>query len=659
MSFLYPKILWALTALLIPIAVHLFNFRKHKLVYFSNTAMLKTIQQENAKTKKLKYLVALLLRCLFFAALVLAFAFPYRPEEASKIDTEEGLVGVYIDNSMSMKAQSKKTTLLEDARESARHLVEQCAPSARFLLMTNSFEAQNEYPMNRDEMLDQLDRMNLDGPPVSLNAVMDRFGMLRKRHGFDRATLFVYSDFQGTMFDLSGVKADSLLQVVAVPVQTEVNANISIDSVWLGSPIMQMGLDNEVHVLVSNRGEKAVKGLPVNLTMEGKAVASTTVDVEGNDKAELTMQFLLHETGSIRCTVSLADYPITFDDVCRFVVEVRPSLNVVELGAGSDRSDVSLVFSDDPQYNYVRMDPSKVDLQTLSKAQLVVVSGTSALNETMQRTLLDDAAEGASVVFFHDEGKTIDTNTMAVGDLALRHDFFNDVILDFPQHADLPTVKQHVRLKPDATAVTLMYLDNGDPLLTMRPMGKGYVFDIATALDAQWSDMADHSIFVPLMLKMAFLGGGVSQIAYTLGRDKVLVFGDLEVGGNEMKIAKDGGGFEMMPAHEVRNNRVCVYFQDDLPEAGFYDLLVNDSVRRVMAWNDSRLESDMHFVGKDDLARLFKEQGQEVSAVLSAEDFANHDLVQAMARKSSLWRWFVLLALLALAGEVAVLRFWK
>jgi len=64
MRFLYPNMLWGLLALLIPILIHLFNFRRHKLVYFSNTAVLRSIQQENAKTRKLKYLVTLLLRCL-------------------------------------------------------------------------------------------------------------------------------------------------------------------------------------------------------------------------------------------------------------------------------------------------------------------------------------------------------------------------------------------------------------------------------------------------------------------------------------------------------------------------------------------------------------------------------------------------------------------
>ena len=200
MSFLYPSVLWALTALLIPIAVHLFNLRRHKLEYFSNTELLKTIHQENKRTRRLKHLVALLLRCVFIAALVLAFAFPYRPVAETGAEVEEDVVGVYIDNSMSMKSLSERTTLLDDARESARSLVRQYPPSTRFLLLTNSFEVQNEYPMNQEEMLDQLDRMCPDGPPVKLNEVLDRFAMLRQYHGLDQASLFVYSDFQKTCF---------------------------------------------------------------------------------------------------------------------------------------------------------------------------------------------------------------------------------------------------------------------------------------------------------------------------------------------------------------------------------------------------------------------------------------------------------------------------
>lgn len=659
MSFLYPSVLWALLALLIPIAVHLFNFRRHKREYFSNTALLRTIHQENTRTRRLKHLVALLLRCLFIAALVSAFAFPYPSVSDADGDREEDVVGVYIDNSMSMKALSDKTSLLDDARESAHNLVRQYPLSMRFILMTNSFEVQNEYPMNQDEMLERIDRMSPDGRPVKMNEVLERFAMLRKYHGFNTASLFVYSDFQKNMLQLSGIQSDSTLRVYAVPMHAETTSNLSIDTLWLGSPVMQTGLANEVHVVVHNRGNRDVMGLPVSLVMEDKVVAASTIDVEAQSTAELQLQIIPQSTGSIRCGVSLTDYPIMYDDAYHFVLEPRRTLSVVELSSDDQPSAMSLIFVDDPQYDYTVMNPARCDLNVLSKAQLVVVDATSEINATLRQVLVEDAAEGTSVVFFHDDG-AIDTNQLVVSDLAVKHSFFDDMILELPQHADLPKVYSHVRLNPDAKMTSLIHLSNGDPLLTVRQEGKGYVFDFATTLDAQWSTLSDNALFVPLMLKMALLGGGVGRISYTIGKDKTMVFNNLDVYGDvNLRLRNPSGDFEVVPSYEVKNNRLFVYVNDELQEAGFYELLMNDSIVQVSAWNDSRLESDMDFCSQDQVQQAFSEAGIKVRAVFEVGDFTHQDMVQAIARKSIWWRWFVLLALMALVGEVAVLRFWK
>lgn len=639
--------LWGLLALLIPIIVHLFNFRRHKLVYFSNTSVLKTIQQESARTKKLKELVLLMLRCLFVATLVLAFAFPYRPDKVAKVDTEGGVVGVYIDNSMSMKALSDKTTLLEDAREQARNLVNSFPPSTRYLLLTNSFEVENEYPMSQQEMLDQLDRMRPDGPPVKLNEVIDRFAMLRKAHGFAKSTLMVYSDFQENMFDLSGTTPDTALLVVAVPLRTTNAANLSVDSVWLASPMMQAEVANTLHVRVTNHGNRPIKGLPLNLVMDGKVTASTTIDEEGEDSAEVSVQIVPEHSGAIPCAVTLMDYPVTFDDSYRFVVEVRPEINVVELNDTKEQSPVALLFANDPQFHFVSMPCNGCDFNALSKADLMVVSHSAELNATVRQVLLDAAAEGAGVVFFHDEGPVVDTNTVMVSDLAVQHEFFNDIIVDLPPHADLPQVRRHVRLVSSPHSVTLLHLANGDPLLAMQTLGKGRVYDFASTLDPEWSNLADNPIIVPLLLKMALTGGGIGRLSYIIGEDKSIVFNRLPVTGLEsLSLVNEDGSFRMSPAYELRNNRVTVFFQNEIPEAGFYELSVADSVWQLMAWNDSRLESEMRYVSDAEIERQIKAAGIEVSST-------------AATQKSTLWRWLVLLALIAVLGEISVLRFWK
>jgi hypothetical protein len=674
MRFLYPNMLWGLFALLIPILIHLFNFRRHKLVYFSNTAVLRNIQQENSKTRKLKYLVTLLLRCLFIAALVLAFAFPYRPEKQLNVNTEDNLIGIYVDNSMSMKGQSQRTTLIEDARQSARDLVHKLNPSNRYLLMTNSFEVQNEYPMNQEEMLDQLDRMNPDGPPVDMGEMIDRFAMLAQQHGFATSTLFVYSDFQRSTFNLSAAKADTTMQVVVVPMMPEFKSNLYIDTVWLNSPIVQPGLTNDLNVRVVNQGDKEVKGLPITFIMNGAMAASTTVDLEKNGKAEIGMQFVVDGTGDQRCSVSLMDHPIIFDDEYDFVLSVKPTLNVVELG--SESPYCSLVFDNDEQFNYTLMEPSRFDLGAISQAQLLIVNETAHLNETLQQTLLDAVSEGASLMVFpslddptnnrylyRSLGLTlmeVDTNATTTQDLAVQHAFFSDMILDLPQHPDLPKVKKHIRLKSNGVPTSLLILQNADPLLLSEQVGKGQVLVFTTALTPEWSDLADNALFVPMMVKTALLGAQAGRISYTIGIDKMLVLNDIALEGDRRFLLSNlDRSYELMPASEVRNRKVYLYLNDNLPSAGFYQLLVNDTVNRVTAWNESRTESEMDFIDRDDIEPAFKKAGFNVAAVLDATEFATNEWMEAMARQSSEWKLFVLIALLALLGEVAVLQFWK
>ena len=140
----------------------------------------------------------------------------------------------------------------------------------------------------------------------------------------------------------------------------------------------------------------------------------------------------------------------------------------------------------------------------------------------------------------------------------------------------------------------------------------------------------------------------------------MLVLSDIGLEGDRRFLfANADRSFELMPASEVRNGKVYLYLNDNLPSAGFYDLLVNDTLNRVTAWNESRIESRMDFIDRDDIEPAFKKAGFNVAAVLDTTDFATDDWVEAMARQSSMWKLFVLIALLALLGEIVVLRFWK
>ena len=77
MSFLHPYFLYGLAAVAIPIIIHLFDFRRTKKVYFSNTQLLYQVKESSQSFYNLKHLLILLSRILFIIFLILAFAQPY------------------------------------------------------------------------------------------------------------------------------------------------------------------------------------------------------------------------------------------------------------------------------------------------------------------------------------------------------------------------------------------------------------------------------------------------------------------------------------------------------------------------------------------------------------------------------------------------------
>ena len=668
MSFLYPNMLWCLFALAIPIIIHLFNLRRHKIVYFSNTATLKTIEQENAKTKKLKYIIALIMRMLFIAGLVFAFAYPYNPDQKLKTDDADNLVAVYIDNSMSMHSQSSEISLIEDARSSARALVSNISPSQRFVLLTNSRQLDNEYPMNQDEMLMSIDAMQTEASPLTFNNLYENLQMIMKRNGFKSASLFMYSDFQENMMNMDAVSADSAIQIVAMPLASDYQQNIYIDTVWLSSPVLQIGLANEVNARIVNESGKDVNGLPVYLEIAGSSVAFTTVDIPANGKNEVAMQFVLNESGEKTATVSINDYPITFDDTYNFVLNVRPVIKIAELSANKGESPISTLFSNDSLFDYNHVDTRRIDQQYLADCQMVIVDGDADINETMWQSIIDFANDGGSVVVFPLELSESSNNfefsndTLSISVIASNHDFFNDIFVSIPHNADLPKVFKHVLIdkKRFPNTLTLISLQNGTSFFTLSKIGNGNVFSFASQLGKDWTNFADNSLFVPIMYKIAMLGGQMNRLSYTLGVDKDLTINDLTAfSEGDIRIRDAQGNFEMIPMVEMRNNRALIRLYDELPGAGFYTIDKGDEVIETTAWNDNRKESKMKFLDREEVDKLLKDNGLNVLAVMKADEIHSNDVMKTMIRRSMMWKSFIILALITLLIEILVLRFWK
>ena len=132
MQFKHPELLYALFFLLIPIIVHLFQFRKFQKEDFTNVAFLKEVTLQTRKSSQLKKWLTLLTRLLIFAAIIFAFAQPFSSKK-NAFNTKTETV-IYLDNSFSMQAKGNQGELLKRALQD---IITNIPEDETFSLVTN------------------------------------------------------------------------------------------------------------------------------------------------------------------------------------------------------------------------------------------------------------------------------------------------------------------------------------------------------------------------------------------------------------------------------------------------------------------------------------------------------------------------------------------
>lgn len=672
MSFLYPGFLFALFTIAIPVIIHLFNFRKFKKVYFSNVAFLKEIKEQNSSQEKLKNLLILTSRILAIIFLVFAFSRPFIPSGSKNDQSKGNIVSIYIDNSYSMEAVNKEGNLLDEAKRRAKEIVKVFQLNDRFQLLTNDFEGKHQRLLNADELIQAVDEVKISAASRPLQQIINRQQSIFT--GSSNRFSYQISDFQKGFAGETPIVSEKNTAISFIKLKSNHLPNVAVDSVWLLSPVHQIKATERVVVRLKNYGDQVANNIPVKLIVNNQQKAISSLTIAAGKTTMDTLSFSGLNLGWQKGQITIKDFPITFDDELNFTFKVSSDQKILSINGSNSGKYIEALFNSDPYFKLTEVPESNINYSALSNYSLIVLNGLNNPSLGLASTLKLYVENGGSVIVFPnmDSSKEVysqfltelnlpaiaklNTLPSKVNAIELKNSLFKDVFESLPQQLDLPHVKRYFDFIENTTnnKENLLQLPANKLFFARYPHKSGQIYLSATGLSIDDSNLPEHPVFVPLMYKIAFASVREQPIYYTVMKDNVLESNKINLGNNQ-SLRLVAYNFEIIPEIRQSNEKTRLYTADQVKKSGFYDLKQADSLISVIAFNDNRMESDMHYDEPSDLAKIINKQQ---ATILDPAVDPIGAVVSVKNKDTELWKLCLILSVIFLAIEILLVRFY-
>jgi hypothetical protein len=671
MQFLYPSFLWALLALAIPIIIHLFYFRRFKKIYFTNVKFLKEIKEETSSRNKLKNLLILAMRCLAVGALVFAFAQPFIPKIAS-VKKGEKEVSIYIDNSFSMKAEKENIPLIDLAKDRARKIVNAYSLEDRFQILTNDFEGRHQRLVSKDEALSYIDELKTSPSVQPVTKIIARQKQIMRG---DNRISFILSDFQKSMMDL-GPWTDSLLELNLIPIQHSIQKNVSIDSVWFVAPTPILNQNNLLVVKFTNHSDDPVEDVKANLSKDGQEKPIGLLNIDARSSVIDTVPIAILKPGVHEAEIKINDFPVQFDDKFYFSFVVKETVKVLSINQGAPDKYLGAMFKGINYFTLDNQNLGQIQFQKFKEYDLILLNDLRSITSGLSNEINTYLQQGGKVLVLPPSDADISSynnffsaanaNTIEKWDKTQRNvatintqDFvFSEVYEKTGPNLRLPITKANfsfTKMQNSANQPLLTYRD-GSIFISKYIKGDGQLFVCSAPLNTEFNDLvANAEVFVPMIYKIALTKNKASKLSYFIGSDQLIEVDNLKQSGEI--VYKMKGKSEFIPSQVSLGKKMILDVKNLIPDAGYYDLTLENKIVDKLAFNFNRKESNLDLYDKDELINKMK--NDKVNVLEYGAQEGMKEFVGEKDQGIVLWKWFLIAALLFLLLETLFIRFLK
>ncbi|KAA3648895.1 MAG: hypothetical protein DWP98_08110 [Bacteroidetes bacterium] len=671
MNFIYPEFLYALGFLVIPIIIHLFNFRRYKTVRFSQVRFLKELKQQTKSTSRLKHLLVLISRCLLFASLVIAFAQPYLLDNEMKPMGKKGVI-IYLDNSFSMASESEKGILFELGKNKVLEIIAAYGADEKFNLITNDID-QNSYKwLKKERIIEKLQEAELSPIFRSLSEVN-----LIQQELFQAESLipelYYISDFQKNSSDFKNINDTSALNLVYL--NSIEHKNLSLDSLSSSKPFHLEQSNEIIEAFITNYSEENFNNVPFNLYLNNSLKSPSNTDIQAKEKKSIFFNFMSDKVKVQQGKVVIKDYPITFDDTLYYSFEIQQKIQVFHIFDQEANNGIRHIYELDSLFDYSAYSQTKVDYGILKQQDLIVLDELKSISSGLEQELKKHIEKGGSLVIFLTKDLDLNNYNLFFQNIGIDNlvksvseetkltsinknaDLYKSVFEEIPKEIDLPFINNYWTISNSNTIIRekLLGLTNGLPYLLKYKYKQANVYLNLSSLNTETSNFTSHAIFVPTMYNMALYSAENNKLYHTIGQKSI----PINIGyTNESPLKIKRGNFEFIP--KQRNSGGIIYFDLDNNKLspGYYKLFIGDSLKQSIAVNYNRKESDISTFTPKDIERIAEEQGLKPVFIDATSSNLTFN-IEEQTKGVKIWKYFIVLALIFIGLEILFLRILK
>ena len=285
MSFLNPIFLIALTAVGIPLLIHLLNLRRPQKIQFSTLAFFSELQKTTIKRIKIKRYVLLLLRIAAIICLAFVLSRPFLPPSLTSglSDSDEpAIVAFLIDNSVSMERIDKNGPIFDQAKEIVSKLVDRSKEGDQFILQLTNGTGIRLSEGGQNELRRKLEAAEIEVAGNFTNERIENLLAYLSNSPYRNKKLFVLSDGQASQLNFENDTSEIENNDVSVSYFAVGNPdvqNTSFNSIKANSDIISVGLPVELEVSLKNYSQRRALNQFVSLEFEGNLVGQYAVEL--------------------------------------------------------------------------------------------------------------------------------------------------------------------------------------------------------------------------------------------------------------------------------------------------------------------------------------------------------------------------------------------